>query len=111
MARLQAKSVGSPDEVRTFPNGTLEIYSLDDVVIGRTLFQPGWHWATDVKPIAGTPSCQYHHLGVCIGGRLGILTLGDLHESIRARGRPNFVKIRLADHLPNAPGVYLASGR
>ena len=72
MARLQAKSVGSPDEVRTFPNGTLEIYSLDDVVIGRTLFQPGWHWATDVKPIAGTPSCQYHHLGVCIRGLLGV---------------------------------------
>jgi class 3 adenylate cyclase len=72
MARLQAKSIGSPDEVRSFPNGTLEIYSLDDVVIGRTLFQPGWHWATDVKPIAGTPSCQYHHLGVCVSGRLGI---------------------------------------
>jgi class 3 adenylate cyclase len=72
MARLQAKSIGSPDEVRTFPNGKLEIYALDDVVIGRTLFEPGWHWATDVKPIAGTPSCQYHHLGVCVRGRLGI---------------------------------------
>jgi class 3 adenylate cyclase len=72
MARLQAKSLGSPDEVRTFPHGRLEIFSLDDVVIGRTLFQPGWHWATDVKPIAGTPSCQYHHLGVCVSGRLGI---------------------------------------
>ena len=34
--------------------------------------EPGWHWATDVKPIAGTPSCQYHHLGVCVSGRLGI---------------------------------------
>jgi class 3 adenylate cyclase len=72
MARLQAKSLGSPDEVRTFPNGRLEIFSLDDVIIGRTLFQPGWHWANDVKPIAGTPSCQYHHLGVCVSGRLGI---------------------------------------
>jgi len=72
MARLQAKAIGQPDEVRTFPNGRLEIYALDDVVIGRTLFEPGWHWATDVKPIAGTPSCQYHHLGVCVRGRLGI---------------------------------------
>ena len=33
---------------------------------------PGWHWATDVKPIAGTESCRYHHLGVCVQGRLGI---------------------------------------
>jgi len=72
MARLQAKSIADPDEVRTFPNGSIAIFSLDDVIIGRTLFQPGWHWATDVKPIAGTASCQYHHLGVCVTGRLGI---------------------------------------
>jgi class 3 adenylate cyclase len=72
MARLQAKSIGEPDEVRTFPNGRLEIFVLDDVIIGRTLWDPGWHWATDIKPIAGTASCQYHHLGVCVSGRLGI---------------------------------------
>jgi DNA polymerase-3 subunit epsilon len=41
------------------------------------------------------------------GGRLGILTLGDLHEAVRARSRPHFAKIRLTDHLPHAPGVYL----
>jgi DNA polymerase-3 subunit epsilon len=46
-----------------------------------------------------------------LGGRLGILTLGDLREACRARGRPNFGKIRLADHLPHAPGVYLFRGR
>ena len=72
MARLQARSLEAPDEVRTFPNGRLEIFALDDVIIGRTVFQPGWHWAADVKPIAGTASCQYHHLGVCVSGRLGI---------------------------------------
>lgn len=72
MARLQAKSIGTPDEVRTFPNGRIEIFTLDDVIIGRTRFEPGWHWAADVKPIAGTASCQYHHLGVCVSGRLGI---------------------------------------
>ena len=46
-----------------------------------------------------------------LGGRLGIVTLGDLHGAVRARGRPNFGKIRLADHLPNAAGVYLFRGR
>ena len=46
-----------------------------------------------------------------LGGRLGILTLGDLHEAVRARGRPNFGKIQLADHLPHAPGVYLFRAR
>jgi DNA polymerase-3 subunit epsilon len=46
-----------------------------------------------------------------LGGRLGILTLGDLHGAVRARGRPHFAKIRLADDLPNAAGVYLFHGR
>jgi len=46
-----------------------------------------------------------------LGGRLGILTLGDLHEAVRARGHPNFGKIRLADHLSHSPGVYLFKGR
>jgi DNA polymerase-3 subunit epsilon len=45
-----------------------------------------------------------------VGGRLGILTLGDLREACRARGRPNYGKIRLADHLPASPGVYLFRG-
>lgn len=42
-----------------------------------------------------------------LGGCLGILTLGDLHDAVRARGAPHFAKIRLADHLPHSPGVYL----
>jgi DNA polymerase-3 subunit epsilon len=46
-----------------------------------------------------------------LGGRLGILTLGDLYLAVTARGRPNYGKIRLADGLPAAPGVYLFRGR
>jgi hypothetical protein len=72
MPRVQFKSLDAPDEVRRVPNGTIEIYTLDDIVIGRTVFEPGWHWAEDVKPIAGTELCQYHHVGVCISGRLSV---------------------------------------
>lgn len=43
--------------------------------------------------------------------RLGIRTLGDLNEACRARGRPNYGKIRLADELPAGPGVYLFRAR
>jgi class 3 adenylate cyclase len=72
MTRFLAKPLSSPDEIRRFPNGSLEIYELDDVVIGRTTFEPGWHWAEHVKPIAGTDLCQYHHVGVCLSGRLSV---------------------------------------
>jgi len=46
-----------------------------------------------------------------LAGRLGIRTLGDLHEALSARGRPNFGKIRLAERLPAAAGVYLFRAR
>jgi class 3 adenylate cyclase len=70
--RLQRKSLASPDEVRAFPNGKVEIFELDEIVVGRTVFQPGWRWSSDVKPIAGTPLCQYHHMGVVISGILRV---------------------------------------
>jgi|RifCSP16_1_1023843.scaffolds.fasta_scaffold06115_6 class 3 adenylate cyclase len=72
MARLQSKSLAAPDEVRRTPFGKVEIYTLDDMVIGRTVFEPGWHWIEHVQPLAGTRLCQYHHVGVCLGGRLGV---------------------------------------
>ena len=70
MARLQAKSLENPDEVRPTPFGHIDIYNLDDLVIGRMVFEPGWHWMEHVQPMAGTSLCQYHHVGVCIAGRL-----------------------------------------
>ena len=71
MARLQAKSLDNPDEVRPTPFGHIDIYNFDDLVIGRMVFEPGWHWMEHVQPLAGTSLCQYHHVGVCIAGRLG----------------------------------------
>lgn len=71
MAHLQAKSLANPDEVRPTPLGRIDIYTLDDLVIGRMILQPGWHWMEHVRPMAGTSLCQYHHVGVCVSGRLG----------------------------------------
>ena len=45
---------------------------LDDTVVGRMVYEPGWRWSVDVKPIAGTDSCQYHHLGVTTSGVLRV---------------------------------------
>jgi hypothetical protein len=35
MPRLQCKSFATPDEVRTFPSGRVEIILLDEIAIGR----------------------------------------------------------------------------
>ncbi len=64
------------------------------------------------RALSDAKACAEVLLGLLqLGGRLGILTLGDLHQAVRARGRPHFGKIRLADHLPRSPGVYVFTGR
>lgn len=70
--RLQRRSFSEPADTRTFPNGKVEVIELDDHVIGRMTYEPGWRWSTDVKPLAGTSSCQYHHVGVTLAGRLRV---------------------------------------
>ncbi len=70
--RLQRRRFSEPAEVRSFPHGQVDVVELDDVVVGRMTYQPGWRWSVDVKPIAGTEQCQYHHLGVTLEGRLRV---------------------------------------
>lgn len=68
------KSFKNPDEVRPFQaNGHLEVLNFDDRPgMARGIFEPGWKWSNDVKPITGTSSCQEEHAGYCISGRMTI---------------------------------------
>lgn len=68
--RLQRQRFSEPSDVRTIPRGRIDIVQLDDTVVGRMTYEPGWRWSVDVKPIAGTDTCQYHHLGVSLSGRV-----------------------------------------
>lgn len=72
MPRPQRRSFTEPEETRTFPHGTLRVITLGEVVVGRYELEPGWKWSTDVKPIAGTPSCQHHHMGYALQGCLHV---------------------------------------
>lgn len=72
MAKLQHKPFDNPDEVRPYPGGRTEIFELDDFVIGRMIMEPGWTWHDNVRPIAGTDRCMYHHLGFVLSGSLHV---------------------------------------
>ena len=73
MVRLLRKRLDSPDEVRSFPHGRVEIFEIGDNIVGKTVYEPGWQWSTDVKAIAGTDLCMYHHLGYCLVGLLHVI--------------------------------------
>jgi len=72
MEKLEVKSFGKPDEVRTFDKGKLELIKVGGALIGRATFQPGWRWSESVKPIAKTESCQAPHFQYQVSGTLRI---------------------------------------
>jgi len=70
--RLQRRRFTEPSDVRTMPRGRIEVVELDDTVVGRMTYEPGWRWSVDVRPIAGTDTCQYHHVGMALSGLLRV---------------------------------------
>ena len=69
MTNSLARSFGSPDEHRDFPGGVLDLISVGALTFGRETLEPGWRWSTDVRPIAGTDRCEFHHVGYQVSGR------------------------------------------
>ena len=74
MGSLEVKSFDSPDEVREFEGrGQADVVNVAGRTIGRGTFEPGWRWSENVKPIAGTESCEVSHLGYCVSGRMKVI--------------------------------------
>jgi hypothetical protein len=72
MQTTQHRSFQTPDETRAFPNGRAEIVKIGDAEVGRLVFEPGWRWSKDVKPIAKTTTCEAPHFQYHVSGRLAI---------------------------------------
>lgn len=74
MAGVVKKGFESADEVRTPDKTRLEIVDLGNgVKAARLTAQPGWKWSECIKPVAGTDSCQNHHVGAVVSGALHIV--------------------------------------
>jgi class 3 adenylate cyclase len=85
MPRLQRKSFSTPDEVRTFAHGHIDVIQLDEIALGRFALQPGWSWSKDVAPVVGTHSCLNRHIGYAMRGLLRV-TMDDGTELEIAAG-------------------------
>ena len=70
--QTEQKNFQTPDETRRFPHGRAEILSISGSEVGRLILEPGWRWSNDVKPIAGTESCEAPHFQYHVSGRLAI---------------------------------------
>jgi uncharacterized cupin superfamily protein len=73
MASVEIKNFDSPDETRPFEGkGEAKVVQVAGTTIGRGTFEPGWRWSSNVKPIAGTDSCEVSHLGYVLSGRMRV---------------------------------------
>ena len=52
--------------------GSISVVKMSDGTAGmHAVFEPGWTWEKDEKPLLGSPaSCPARHTGYCIGGQL-----------------------------------------
>ena len=67
------QNIDTPHERRPFKDhGHMDVITLGGFTLGRGVFEPGWRWSDDVKPIAGTDWCQTHHTGLCLSGRMTV---------------------------------------
>jgi class 3 adenylate cyclase len=69
MVRPQVKNFANPDDTVAFPKGSASTVTIGEMVVARVLQEPGWRWSEHVRPIVGTPSCQFHHVGVVLSGQ------------------------------------------
>lgn len=73
MPLVDKHNIANPNESRPFvAHGHLDVVQVGDFTIGQGVFEPGWRWSVDVKPIAGTQSCMARHTGVCLSGSMTI---------------------------------------
>lgn len=70
---MYSKSFDSPDEIREPAKTRVEVVDLGGAKAARFTMQPGWRWSECVKPVAGTDSCQAHHVGALLSGRMHVV--------------------------------------
>lgn len=66
----QLKHFGKPDEVKTFPNGRMELLHIGGASVRRTILEPGWRWSISLQPLVKTSSCEIPHFQYHVSGVL-----------------------------------------
>ena len=73
MADILISNLDKDGEGRPFAaHGHALLANAGAISVSRGTYEPGWRWSNDVKPIAGTESCQVHHQGLSLSGSMTI---------------------------------------
>jgi hypothetical protein len=72
MAGIATRNFEQADERRRPDKTEVDVVDLGSVKAAKVTFQPGWRWSECIKPVAGTASCQAHHVGIVVAGRIHV---------------------------------------
>lgn len=72
-AAIEVRRFDTPDDaIDMKAAGGISIIKMGDGTTGmHAIFEPGWTWEKDEKPLLGSPAaCPMRHTGYCISGKL-----------------------------------------
>jgi hypothetical protein len=72
MTGIATKSFEQADERRRPEKTEVDVVDLGSVKAAKVTLQPGWRWSDCIKPVAGTETCQVHHVGTLVSGRIHV---------------------------------------
>jgi class 3 adenylate cyclase len=72
MSELSVKRFSEPDETIRATRVISRLIDVGGAKIAYDVHEPGWRWSTDVRPLVGTNSCEVHHVGYVVSGRMGV---------------------------------------
>jgi len=71
MPKLQFRTFDA-GTVRDLPMARATVVTLDESTIALARWEPGWRWSIHMRPIVGSESCPWHHLGYALSGTLHV---------------------------------------
>ena len=77
---IEVRRFDTPDDKLDMKQaGGINIITMTDGTTGmHAIFEPGWTWEKDEKPLLGSPpSCPMHHTGYCLTGNLVVRMVDD----------------------------------
>src|SRR5215218_7575012 len=82
---LEVRNFESADETRPFEaNGEVRVVTVAGREVGLGVFEPGWSWHADVKPLVGTHSCEFPHFIYVVSGRMRVVMDDGAEVELRA---------------------------
>lgn len=86
---IETRRFETPDQrLDMKERGGISIIKMADGSTGmHAIFEPGWTWEKDEKPLLGSPdSCPMRHTGYCISGKLVVRMISTGVETHITRG-------------------------